>query len=45
MASVYWFPPTAMSRLKMEVAPLMMLMFMMDAPTFRSAITRPGSMP
>ena len=45
MASVYWLPPTAMSRLKIEVAPLMMLMFMIDAPTFSSAITRPGSIP
>ena len=32
MASVYWLPPTAMSRLKIEVAPLTMLMFMIDAP-------------
>ena len=32
MASVYWLPPTAMSRLKIEVAPLMMLMFMIEAP-------------
>ena len=45
MASVYWLPPTAMSRLKIEVAPLMMLMFMIEAPTLRSAITRPGSTP
>ncbi len=45
MASVYWLPPTAMSRLKIEVAPLVMLMFMMEAPTFSSATTRPASMP
>jgi len=45
MASVYWLPPTAMSRLKMDVPPLMMLMFMIEAPTFSSAMMRPASMP
>ena len=44
-ASVYWLPPTAMSRLKIELPPLTMLMFMIEAPTLSRAITRPGSTP
>jgi hypothetical protein len=45
MASVYWLPPAAMSRLKTETPPFTTFTFMIDAPMFRSATTRPGSMP
>ena len=45
MASVYWLPPDAMSRLKTELPPYTTLTFMIEAPMFRSATTRPGSTP